>query len=234
MKKLIAIIFLVCAFTISVSAFNISNITPSDEFIVYSENQTDVANILKTTETELAKTVTENSILYLAVNSNNTKQIQLKCKETDFSHSISNLNNLSDDSINTLLPQIAGLDNVKGETVYKGEQKFIKLNLQSQKNDNEYILTQFITVIEKKMYILSFYTDVNESTEYIDKAFSVTEHKENLKNDKDYSLLKTAVICATIIFGLVCVILIFTIIKDLIHRKDEQEEETDENENTVE
>ena len=228
LKKLIAILCLFCVFSLNVSAFNIKDITATEDFIVYSENPSSVANILKTDETELSKTVKENNILYLAVNEDNTKQIQLKYKETDFSHTISNLNNLSDDSINTLLPQIIGMDNVKCESVYKNEQKYIKINLKSKKNKNEYILTQFITVIEKKMYILSFYTSVNESTDYIDNIFSVDVNKNISTKKPNTRLIKGAVICATVIFSLVCIILIVTIIKDLIHRKDATEEKSDE------
>lgn len=218
MKKLIVTLCLLCVFSFTASAFNITDLTPSNEFIVHSDNSADVAKILETSESALAEKVADNGIIFLAVNEKNTKQIQMTCNETDFSNKVSNLSNLSNDSINTLLPDITGLENVKGEVVYKDTQKYVKINL---RNDNDqYILTQFFTVMDKKMYVLSFYTSASENTDYIEKTFSTASYVETeTETDSKLDIVRIIIICGTFIFGSICAVLIFTVIKDIFIKK---------------
>ena len=123
------------------------------------------------------------------------------------------------ESINSLLTEITGIENIKGEIVYKDNQKFVKLNLKSNRGENEYILTQFLTVTNKTMYTLSFYTAIDEDIDYIENTFSVSKEKININLNKDYSSIKIIVICATVIFAAACLILLYTIIRDLIVSK---------------
>ena len=225
LKKIISALFLICALTIILCAFNLSGITPDDSFILYSNSPDKVCEILKVDKSELKKTVENSNILYLAVDQNNTKQIQLTYKETDFSHSISNLNNISDASINSLLPEITGMENIKGEFVYKDGQKFVKINLRSKNGENEYILTQFLTVTDKKLYTLSFYTATNVDTDYIETTFLLSNEKLKINPNKNYSIIKTAIICATVIFSIAFLILLYTILRDFVMRIKEKQEE---------
>ena len=219
LKKLLIVFCLLLIFTINISAFDISYLTVDAEFVLFSENPTTVSKILKMDESSLKNKIKESSIIYLAVNKSNTKQIQIDCKETEFSTSVKNLSNLSNDNINALLPSIIGADNIKGKIIYKNSDKFVRTDVCVGKNENECILTQFFTVVDSKMYTISFYTNINESTDYVDKTFTVTNEPENFNEDEKTPIIKIVVIISTVIFGLICLILIFTIIKDLILSK---------------
>ena len=73
-------------------------IKPKGEFYEYSQNPTKVAEILGIKENEL-KNISENSVLYIAVNEENTKQIRLTQGQNSFTYSIVNISNLTDDKI---------------------------------------------------------------------------------------------------------------------------------------
>ncbi len=206
-------------FIANVSALTIDQITPDKEFIIYSADPEGVAKALNTDTASLEKKVEEQNIIYLAVNKKNTKQIKLTCTETEFSKTVGNLSNLSDSSIKSLLPDITGRESVKGKLVLKNNQKYVNINLLSE--DDGYILTQYFTVKDKKLYTLSFYTDKNVSTDYIKTAFSTTtETDDRVANINSVpKSFKIAVICGTIIFGLAFVAVLISIILDLIKSK---------------
>lgn len=228
MKKIIAVILFAFVLSINVSAaFNVGDINTPDGFFVYSENPKKVADIVSMTPEKLKQHNEENNIIYFAVNEDNTKSIQLSCQETDFSNSISDLSLLSDTTVKSLIPDITGLNNIQGEIIFHKDLKFVKINIR-EKNEG-YILTQFFTVTDKKMYILSFITENNGSLDYIDQAFSPVSN-----TDESDSTFRIIVIVATIIFGGVCLVLIFTIVKDLVLRKKETAEETTEETDIIE
>lgn len=223
-KKLLVWSFLFCLiltfFTVNAEETAKATIEPYGEFYTLENDRDKVAQILGITESDL------NNIqdIYLAVNKENTKQIRIRTEITDFSNSICNISNLSDDKITALIPDISGFRNVKGDVINKDGQKFIRVQLRSSDSGGEYILTQYITVASKQNFVLSFYTDINEDTEYIEKTFESfsssyfnSATRDNKKDTISYILLGAA-----ILFLLVCVVVITTIIIDL--RKKEETE----------
>ena len=223
-KKLLVWSFLFCLiltlFTVNAEETAKATIEPYGEFYTLENDRDKVAQILGITENDL------NNIqdIYLAVNKENTKQIRIRTEITDFSNSIGNISNLSDDKITALIPDISGFRNVKGDVINKDGQKFIRVQLRSSDSGGEYILTQYITVASKQNFVLSFYTDINEDTEYIENTFESfsssyfkSDTRDNKKDTISYILLGAA-----ILFLLVCVVVITTIIIDL--RKKEETE----------
>lgn len=204
-------------FTINISALSIDEITPTEEFLIYSSDPDKVAKTLGIDEAKLAEQIKSQKILFLAVNSENTKQIQLTYDETEFSDTVGNLSNLSETSIKSLLPDITGLDNIKGNIVLKDNQKFVKINLMDSKSG--YILTQYFTVSENKLYSLSFYTEPNTDTSYIETVFPTNLSQKNEINiESSVSKMRIFAICGTVIFFLAFLIILITVIKDLIKK----------------
>lgn len=201
--------------TLNANALSVDQITPSNEFLVYSAEPQEVADALNTDLSDLEDKIKTQGILFLATDEDNTRQIQLTSEQNDFSKTVSNLSNLSDSSIRSLLPDITGLENIKGKIVLHGEQKYVRIDLKSE----EYILTQFFTVENKKLYTLSFYTDVDTSTDYIKSTFSVkSEVSDNITLKEIPYGLKTAVIIGFSLFATAFLIILFTIIKDLLKK----------------
>ena len=218
LKKIILAIFLVFLLGFSVTALQLDKITPDEDFIVYSSVPEKVAEVLNCDPQSLANKVAEQNIKFLAVTEDGSKQIQAVETETDFAASVKDLSNLSDSSIKTLLPDITGLPNIKGKIISKDGQKYVRINL---KNENEdYILTQFFTIEDGKLYTVSFYTKSGISTDYIDTTFKTEESiSDSIEIPKTPTAFKVIVIIGTVIFGLACLVLVYSIIKDFVKPK---------------
>lgn len=218
LKKIILAICLVFLLGFSVTALQLDKITPHEDFIVYSSAPEKVAEVLNCDPQSLANKVAEQNIKFLAVTEDGSKQIQAVETETDFAASVKDLSNLSDSSIKTLLPDITGLPNIKGKIISKDGQKYVRINL---KNENEdYILTQFFTIEDSKLYTVSFYTKSGISTDYIDTTFKTEESiSDSIEIPKTPTAFKVIVIIGTVIFGLACLVLIYSIIKDFVKPK---------------
>ncbi len=194
-----------------------------DDFYVYSEQSERVADILGIVNSDLEEYCKQNSVAYLAVNKANTKQIKVTHIITDFSNSIINLSNLSDNKIAALIPDITGVEGAKGDIVKKDGQKFIKAQFKTNDSGGEYILTQYITVAERTVIALSFYTASGGSTDYIEEAFKSFESPLFITEQKqETSPLGFVLLAAAIVFAIASAVIIFTIIKDI--KKDKAEE----------
>ena len=218
LKKIILAICLVFLLGFSVTALQLDKITPDEDFIVYSSAPEKVAEVLSCAPQSLASKVAEQNIKFLAVTEDCSKQIQAVETETDFAASVKDLSNLSDSSIKPLLPDITGLPNIKGKIISKDGQKYVRINL---KNENEdYILTQFFTIEDSKLYTVSFYTKSGISTDYIDTTFKTEESiSDSIEIPKTPTAFKVIVIIGTVIFGLACLVLVYSIIKDFVKPK---------------
>ncbi len=215
LKKILAFLFIIAVLSINITALKPEKLNILNDFVKYSENPNRVANILNTSNEELEKKIQSQGINLLAVNEDNTKQIQLTVTETDFSKAVQNFSNLSDDSIKALLPEITGLNNIKGEIINYDSQKYVKISIKTQ--DESFVLTQYFSVIDTKMHTVSFYTDCDESTDYIENVFP----KEIKKADnKDW--ISYLIIAGIVVFSIVCLILVYTIIRDLANSKNEE------------
>ncbi len=214
MKKIkISLLVLVLSliFSFSISALKTDQLTPNEDFYIYSASPQKVAEILEMTKEGLKSDIESKGIIFLAVDKENSRQIQLTETENTFSTAVSNLSNLSDSSIRSLLPDITGIENIKGKIVLHGEQKYVRIELKSK----EYILTQFFTVENKKLYTLSFYTNTDTSTEYIKNTFSYRQKTADSITLKEIPAnLKTFTIIGFSVFAVMFLVILFTIIKD--------------------
>lgn len=208
----------------TVYAANYFKINAGNEFLVYGEDDGKLAKALGISEDEFQEYCAEN-VHFLASNKDNSKQIRLTISENEFTASVVNITNISDDKISQLIPQITGIDSIRGEIINRDGQKFIKTELRSEDSGGEFILTEYITVANKKSFVLSFYTDVGESLDYIEKTFEnyscdyfysqSTEEKADKKSD----ILGLIVPAFTIVFGVVAVVVGISLIYELRKRK---------------
>lgn len=192
-------------------------ISAGKEFTVLSsgENEKELAEILGITEGELTSYCRENSIEYLAVNRDNTKQIRLSVKKTEFSSAVINFSNLSDENIAAVIPEIIGVSNVKCETADKNGQKFAKVRLSSSDSGGDYTVSQYITAANKKLFILSVCTAADKDADYADKIFEGFDaddfnHTKSQKNG--YS---GVIVGAIAILVVVCAFVTVTLIRDI-------------------
>lgn len=223
------------SFTASAKKMEIvKSIKPEGDFYIYGEQTDELAEALGMEKSALQEYLNQNGVVYLAVNKDNTKQIKVTSVTTDFSNSVINISGLSNDSITALIPDITGVEDAKGEVIDKDGQKFVKTQFKTKDSGGEYILTQYFTVANRMSIVLSFSTAATADTDYIEKTFEsfssplfITAEEENT------SPIGFIVLVAAIIFGIACIVIIFTIIRDVRKEKSEAvtQEENEENDN---
>lgn len=199
---------------IPVSAAGKISIDAGDEFTVYGEDSGKAEEILGMSETELDGYVSQNNIVYLAVNEDNTKQIRLTVAATAFSESTGNLSLLSDSEIEELIPDITGDSSVKGEITESGDQKFVLSRISSEDSGGGYTLARYFTVAGDNEYILSFYTSDGVPEDYIESVFESLD-SDDFYTEKDKSPYSYIVIAAIAVFSAGGLYIIYTLIRDL-------------------
>ena len=197
-----------------VSAAGRISLKAGDEFSVYGEDSKKVAEILGMSEAELNGYVSQNNIVYLAVNEDNTKQIRLTVAATAFSESTGNLSLLSDSEIKELIPDITGDSAVKGKIIESDGQKFVLSRVSSEDSGGGYTLARYFTVAGDNEYILSFYTSQDVSEDYIKSVFE-SFSLDDFYTGKDKNPYSYIVIAALVLLSAGALFIIYTIIRDL-------------------
>ena len=192
-------------------------INAGKEFTVLSsgKNEKELAEILGITEDELIGYCRDNGIEYLAVNRDNTKQIKLSVKQTEFSSAVINFSNLSDENIAAVIPEIIGVSNVKCETADKNGQKFAKVRLSSSDSGGEYTVSQYITVANKRLFILSVCTAADKNTDYADEIFEGFDSEDFNHTKSTKNGYNGIIIGAIAILVCVCAFVTVTLIRDI-------------------
>lgn len=220
-KKLICIVSALFIFSFSAVAATDITLNAGKDFLVYSQNGDNgkIAAALNIGDDELSSYISENGIKYFAINKDNTVQVKLSVSITEFSSGVSDLSNLSDDNIESLLPEITGIDNVRGDTVDKTGQKFAEIRLSSRDSGGDYTVTQFITVAQKKLYVLSVSVSADDDADYADKVFATLDSSDfnHVKTQKSY--YGYVILGAVFLIAAVCVYVAVTLIRDIISGK---------------
>ena len=212
---------LCCAFGSTVTGAEEFSLSPDEEFYIYGQHNEKISDILGVSETEIKEYCGKN-VIYMALNKDNSKQIRITTGQNAFTYSVVNISNFTNDKILSLSSDIIGIENVKGEVVNKNGQKFVKTEIRSEDSGGEYILTEYITVADKKSYVLSFYTDINADKGYIDEVFE-SYNSVYFINEKAQSkgILQYILPALTIIFGMITLLVAVTLIIDIRKKKKE-------------
>lgn len=197
-----------------VSAAGRISLKAGDEFSVYGQDSGKAEEILGMSEAELDGYVSQNNIVYLAVNEDNTKQIRLTVAATAFSESTGNLSLLSDSEIEELIPDITGDSAIKGEITENDSQKFVLSRVSSEDSGGGYTLARYFTVAGDNEYILSFYTSQGVSEDYIESVFESLD-SDDFYTEKDKSPYSYIVIGVLVLLCAGALFIIYTIIRDL-------------------
>lgn len=192
-----------------------AEISAGKEFYTNGDNSEKAAEIVGLDKAKLESYLEDNGIVYFAVDSENTKQIRISVDVSDFSESVINLSNLSDDKITALMPDITGSCEIRGDIVEKDGQKFVKTQISTSDSGGKYTVIQYITVAAKKNYVLSFYTSENEDTDYTETLFKTYKSDDFYSEKSEKSGYGYIILGAVILLCLVCAYIIFTLIRDI-------------------
>ena len=220
---------LCCILSCTVLASEEFSLKVGKEFFVYGEDDEKLAKVLDIPQDKI-KEYSGKNVVYLAANKDNSKQIRITTGQNAFTYSVVNISNFTDDKILALIPQITEIEDITGEIINKNGQKFIKTQLRSNDSGGDYILTQYITVADKKSFVLNFYTNADVNDSYIEDVFKTYDsvHFLNQKS-REKNALEFILPALTIVFGVVTVIIWVSVFID-IRRKRIFEKEPEEQE----
>lgn len=211
MIKKFVLVFAVFLMLCSVNALALQ---VDDDFYVYGQNNEELCEVIDMTAYQLKEYCETNNITFLAVNKTNTKQIRKTEFEDGFSKKIGNLLALEEQEILALTEDLTGFSDVTGTVLEEGNKCFLKIEVKTEDSGGEYILTQYITVADSKKEILTFYTDADASTDYIEEAFA-----SQFKASSTASALKIISIVGIVLFSILALVVIIAIIKDTFTKK---------------
>lgn len=216
LKKIICAAASLLLLSVTVSALSgNAEISVGKEFYTNGDNAEKAAEIVGLDKDRLESYLEDNGIVYFAANSDNTKQVRISVGESEFSGSVINLSNLSDDKITALMPDITGSREIRGDIVEKDGQKFVKTQISTSDSGGKYTVIQYITVAAKKNYVLSFYTSENEDTDYTETLFKTYKSDDFYSEKSDKSGYRYVILGAVILLCLVSAYIIFTLIRDI-------------------
>lgn len=224
---------LMIAFSFNAYAQITVSLPLDDEFAVFPEDTDTLSEILNMSSDDISLYCTENNIVYLAVDQSNSRQIRVSVFTNDFSNEVVNISRLSGDKITQLTEDIVGTKGIRGEIVNKNGQKFLKIQLRSDDSGGGYILTQYITVANRKNIILSFYNSEDVNIDYIQKAFEGYSSPLFINEEANQSKILYYIIPIAILILLVIIASLgVSIVKDLKSVESDEYYEEDDQETT--
>ena len=215
-KKIICTVAAVLLFAVTAFAESVGiEITAPEGFYSYESGKSaaQTAKILGMTDTELEGYCTDNGIVYIAVNKDNSKQIRLAVGESSFSASIGNLTNLTEDKITALIPDITGAKS--GEIIKKDGQSFIKTVESASDSGGGFTVISYFTVAAKKDYVLSFYTSSGTDTDYAQEVFKSYSSEDFYEQKSEKTYFRYVIIAAIVLLAAGSVYIIFTLVRDI-------------------
>lgn len=214
----IALLLTVVCITVAAGTKKEISIDVGEEFFVLGTDEKAIS-IFNMPEDQLYDYCAQNDIIYLAVNENRSKQVQVIRSKSQFTETVGNLSLISGEKLESLMPDIIGTTSLIGEIIEKQGQKFIVTKAKSADIGGEYTVTQYITIANENRYILSFYTSGDADTAYIDEIFNSFDSSYFLKPVKENVFNKIIVPLLIGILSIVSIVIVITIIKDLIKNK---------------
>lgn len=223
-KRCAALCFALLSVLSFTAAAETVKLNVGSEFIVYGDNGDKLAEILGMSAEELEAYTAKNGIVYLAANEENTKQIRLTQSTTAFSESVCELSSLNETEIGAVAADLAG-DDFKTELVFSNGKSFVKATAALKDSGGEYTLIRYITVTDKKEYVLSFYTAASESTDYTEEIFESLSFgaKKTTERSGVFVYLLSAAAALVLIFA-GCIL--YTVIRDLRKREKSEKSES--------
>ena len=217
----VAVLIISLFFTLSVSAVCDVKITLDDEFFTLSDDAEKVCEITGQTKEQLDEYCSAEGIVFLAVNSENTKQVKATSKKTAFSEKLQNLSMLNDADINEIAKALVKGENLDFSIEEKNSQMFIRTEQMLSDSGGEYSQVNYITVADECIYTLSFSTSSGEDTDYIKSAFASFDCGAFLNVNASQNV--TGVV-STVVISLIGLFVLYTLVRDLMNDRKQKSE----------
>ena len=216
MKRIIALIFALLIFTIPVFAENESK---SEVTLTYTEGITlygDGDEVFGIEKESFSKYIKENNIVLYGIANDKSFVFEMTCNQTEFSKSVKDFKNLK-------LMDIKDFADSMGILTYNikslGEASYIVSILPTSDSESEGRLTQYITIKQDKLYVITVTAAKSVNNDYEQKIigsikYNFAEHPAQI------SVWHIVVVGVAIVLVLIIFVwIVITLIKDLKKRK---------------
>ncbi|MBR4910406.1 MAG: hypothetical protein IKZ47_03680 [Clostridia bacterium] len=231
MKKHILIISLLAAALFILPGFKSPDgfsLEVGDPFAVASSDLSfaDAAERLGITEEQVTALFGDSTLKFIAVSPDKQTQIKVYSFEDELSSRVKEADKLTDTQIKEL-SAVYGLPDANATVITNNSRKFAKTETLHTDSGGKYTLTQFITVADGKIYIVSCSNPEEGTSEEIETVFStfgidamnnsdteaqINSYDEQLNNYKTQKILVTVLIIA--VCGIIA-LAVFGIIRKL-------------------
>lgn len=227
-STLAVFVILINLFSVKIYAFsdkdNNFSITINSGYTVLTAenlgNNEDVLKKLNFTQKGFKDYLKTNNIAVYAVNTENGSEVVLRVVNTDFAKNVGDLSLLDDSSIDRIAPKIVNKSDYSVEKI--NSTKFLKTIFEAQDKGGNFYGTQYFTVKNGQVYILSlsFPSSVNKQSA-IDIESGILENFVIRKNSafswQNFGDIITFVIVflAIILFAVVAGYIIYTFVTDI-------------------
>lgn len=214
-----------------ISKTEVAAVTYPEEYTVLTQqNAADdeqLAQKLGYSADSLSHYMQQKSVISLAINSDNSAQMRLVCRETDLSRELGDITKLSDSRITAIADSL--LKNQSYTVVTLGDKVFLKSQTEESENGNTYAALQYVTVSGGEYYCFNYYgssrtltadesalADSVAATLYIPDggAFPTVSANDTLR------VFYIVLIAAVILLGIISIVLLsISLIRDISKRR---------------
>ncbi len=240
-KITLGVLILMLIFAFSFSAFSVSfknegikYKAPEGYEVIIRDNFSDnseIINQLGYTISTISDYFSKNGILMLAVSDDYSKQIQIKCTETDFTLQTDNITDLDEKTADEIAVKMLGIGKEKFKMVQINDVRYIETRSVLDTGDNKYAVIQYITIANGKLYTLSYYSNSASVTQpVVDEGWSAVSKLEISELDKKIgeSVDNTiTVVVITLSVLVACAIIVYIFITFFFDIKKRRESSTE-------
>lgn len=235
MKRYICAFFiLLLMLSVSVSAVTIEEyaltVPLGEEYAVLTADNlsanAEVIEGLGHSLTSMRQYMNDNSLVLFAKNEDNSRQLQVFCKETEFSARVGDMFHLSDKDALSLVNRFVKVKTVSDLTlVVTGDTKYYEIVSSGTDSGGTYKNIQYVTVRGGKLYTLSFYdskgtSDFTQHVSDVMAGVAITGERIGVVKGAENA---TEIIIISLLILLALAVVAFTVyslIRDLAHKNE--------------
>ncbi len=180
-------------------------------------------------QTSMKQYMSDNSLILFAMNTDNTRQIQVFCKETEFSLRVGDMSHLSDDDALSLVNRFVKVKTVSDlSLVIAGDTKYYEIVSSGTDSGGAFKNIQYVTVRGGKLYTFSFYESGagDGFSEYVSDIMDAVQISGERGQTLDGAENITEIIIIFILILLALAVVVFTVyslVRDLYRRNENGE-----------
>ena len=221
MKRIITFLLALIIFAVPVDALEEHTFSLRyTEGVTLYHHESINSEVLGMEAEEFKKYLTDNYIRLFGVDNNSEFVFEITSEETDFSKGINDFKNIKDNDIKDFADSM-NFSSYTIETL--GEVPYIVSQYPSDDSENSAVVSQYITVKQSQLYIITFNSSKEISEDNAQRIKNIVSGITYMENDVPRNVSLWSVIGLAVLVVLIfCVALyvLVTIIKDIRRRKE--------------